>query len=330
MITSSKAALDYQALLASIVSSSADAIVSKDLNGIITSWNTAAEAIFGYAAEEIVGQQVTVLIPPDRLSEEEAILNTIKRGSRVNTFRTIRLRKDGAPVHISATISPIFDAAGNIIGASKIARDVTEWQRNEDIRTMLMREVVHRSKNMLALVEAIVRQTVRRSSPQDFAKRLSARLQSMAASQDLLVQENWAGVPIKTLVKNQLAYVDDLAGSRIVSSGPDLLLSPVGAQALGMALHELSTNALIFGALSTEHGQVDLRWNVGTGDTPRFTISWQETGGPPVTEPTEFGFGQVVLIRMTEATLHGKVTYAFTAEGVTWRLDTPLDAVRAA
>jgi PAS domain S-box-containing protein len=325
----SQAILDYQALLASIVSSSDDAIVSKNLAGIITSWNNAAEKIFGYAAAEIVGQSIIRLIPPDRHSEETAILQTIKRGSRVNTFRTIRLRKDGESVHISATISPIFDAAGTIVGASKIARDVTEWQRNEDIRTMLMREVVHRSKNMLALVEAIVRQTVRRSTPQDFAKRLSARLQSMAASQDLLVQENWAGVPLKTLVKSQLGYVDDLAGSRIITSGPDILLSPAGAQAVGMALHELSTNALIFGALSTDQGQVDLNWEVTSGDSPRFIIRWQESGGPGVREPTEFGFGQVVLIRMTEATLHGKVTYAYPPEGVSWKLETALDAVRA-
>lgn len=328
-MSASQASLDYQALLASIVNSSDDAIISKNLDGTITSWNTGAEKIFGFTADEIVGQSIVRLIPPDRLSEEKAIIQTIKRGHRVNTFRTIRLRKDGEPLHISATISPIFDAAGTIIGASKIARDVTQWQRSEDIRTMLMREVVHRSKNMLALVEAIVRQTVRRSTPQDFAKRLSARLQSMAASQDLLVQENWAGVPLKTLVKSQLGYVEDLAGSRIIASGPDVVLSPVGAQALGMALHELSTNALIYGALSTDDGRVDLRWDVAPGEIPRFTLSWQETGGPTVVEPTDFGFGQVVLIRMTEATLHGKVSYAFPPQGITWRLETALDAVRA-
>lgn len=321
--------LDYQALVAFIVNSSDDAIVSKDLNGIVTSWNPAAERIFGYAAEEIVGKPITTVIPDDRHSEEKAILETIRRGSRINTFRTIRRRKDGEPVHVSVTISPIFDANGKILGASKIARDITEWQRNEDIRTMLMREVVHRSKNMLALVEAIVRQTVRRSAPQDFAKRLSARLQSMAASQDLLVQENWAGVPLRTLVQSQLAYVDDLAGARIVADGPDLLLCPAGAQALGMALHELSTNALIHGALSTENGRVDLAWNVTRGESPRFSISWRESGGPPVAPPTDTGFGQVVLIRMTEATLNGKVTYTFDTEGVVWSLDAPLDAVRA-
>ena len=117
---------DAQALLAAIIASSDDAIISKDLNGIIQSWNQSAERIFGYTAEEIVGKPITTLFPPDRLDEEPQILARLKRGERVDHFETIRIRKDGTPIAISVTISPIRDRHGNIVGASKVARDITQ------------------------------------------------------------------------------------------------------------------------------------------------------------------------------------------------------------
>jgi PAS domain S-box-containing protein len=133
------AAAAYQTLLslnatqriASIVESSDDAIVSKDLNGVITSWNNGAERIFGYTAEEVVGKPVMILIPPDRHDEEPAILERIRRGERIEHFETVRLRRDGSRVDISLTVSPIKSAEGKIVGASKIARDITEKMRSE-------------------------------------------------------------------------------------------------------------------------------------------------------------------------------------------------------
>src|SRR4029079_7470631 len=123
------AAEELQAQLAAIVASSDDAIVSKDLNGIVQSWNDGAVRIFGYTAEEMIGQSITKVIPHDRLGEEEDILAKIRRGERINHFHSIRLRKDGRPIDISVTISPIRDASGKVIGASKIARDVSEANR---------------------------------------------------------------------------------------------------------------------------------------------------------------------------------------------------------
>ena len=114
------------ALLAAIVDSSDDAIISKDLNGIITSWNKSAERLFGYTPEEAIGQPITILIPPDRLQEEPVILDRLKRGERVDHFETIRRRKDGTLLDISLTISPVRDGNGTIVGASKIARNITE------------------------------------------------------------------------------------------------------------------------------------------------------------------------------------------------------------
>jgi PAS domain S-box-containing protein len=117
---------EAQALLAAIITSSDDAIISKDLQGIVRSWNKSAERIFGYTAEEIVGKPITILFPPDRLNEEPKILERLKLGERIDHFETIRLRKDGTPVVISVTISPILDAKGKVIGASKVARDITQ------------------------------------------------------------------------------------------------------------------------------------------------------------------------------------------------------------
>ncbi|WP_170182168.1 sensor histidine kinase [Phreatobacter stygius] len=321
-----RAQLDYRALLASIVDSTDDAIVSKDLDGIITSWNPAAERIFGFSADEIIGEPITRLIPPDRHAEERVILDTIRAGKRVETFTSIRRRKSGEDVHVSVTISPIVNSQGVVIGASKIARDISARRRSEEIRDMLMREVAHRSKNMLAIVEAIVRQTIRRSSSEDFAKELSGRLQSMAASQDLLVNGNWAGVEIRALAKRQLEHVDGAEAPRIDLDGPPLMLSPNGAQALGMALHELSTNALKFGALSNDRGTVHLQWAV-TGEPQQFVLTWREAGGPPVSQPAHYGFGHSVLVRMTEATLHAAVTMIYAPRGLHWSLEAPVTSI---
>jgi PAS domain S-box-containing protein len=115
--------------LASIVESSDDAIVSKDLNGIITSWNRGAERVFGFTAEEAIGQPITVVIPQDRHDEERDILTRIRRGERIEHFETVRQRKHGSTIVVSLTISPVKNAEGKIVGASKIARDITEQKR---------------------------------------------------------------------------------------------------------------------------------------------------------------------------------------------------------
>ena len=142
--------------LASIVESSDDAIVSKNLDGIITSWNRGAERIFGYTAEEAVGQPITIVIPADRQSEEREILTCIRSGERIDHFETVRQRKDGSLITVSLTISPVKNARGKIVGASKIARDITERKRNDEHIATLAREAEHRTKNILATVQATV------------------------------------------------------------------------------------------------------------------------------------------------------------------------------
>src|SRR5262245_9805246 len=123
--------------LAAIVETSDDAIISKDLNGIIATWNYGAEQLFGYEAAEVIGRPITILIPPERLDEEPSILGRIRRGERVDPYETVRQRKDGERIQISLTVSPIIDAAGKVVGASKIARDITQRKRTEEIQKTL-------------------------------------------------------------------------------------------------------------------------------------------------------------------------------------------------
>ena len=164
-----------------------------------------------------------------------------------------------------------------------------------------MREINHRAKNMLSVVDAIAHQTATKS-PEDFVERFSERIQALAANQDLLVRNEWNWVEIEDLVCAQLALFADLIGSRIAVHGPKLRLTTASAQAIGLALHELATNAGKYGALSTDTGRVDVRWGA-RGDT--FTMNWTERDGPPVSAPKRHGFGTIVMEAMTERSVDG-------------------------
>jgi PAS domain S-box-containing protein len=306
--------------LAAIVRSSNDAIASKTTNGIVITWNAAAERMFGYAAEEIVGKSIRILIPDDRQQEEDEILSKILLGAEVKNFDTIRLRKDGREFPCSITVSPIHDNDGNIVGASKIVRDITEQTEREELVRLLLAEVNHRSKNMLALVQAIARQI---SKPEDkgFIDRLSARLQSLTASQDALIQSGWRGADVETLIRFQLAHFQDLVGNRIMMTGAPVALGASAAQVLGMAIHELATNASKYGALSNDHGRVNIEWRLLDNQAgPRFEIEWRESEGPVVHEPTMVGFGTSVLGKIAKSSLTADVYTTYDPAGVSWKL----------
>jgi PAS domain S-box-containing protein len=165
-ISDRKSVENAGAHLAAIVQSSDDAIISKDLNSIIQSWNPAAEAIFGYTAEEMIGRPIHVLFPPDRLAEEDLILGRIRHGERVEQFETVRRRKDGRDIDISLTISPMRDQSGRIIGASKIARDITERKRSErllqDLNENLEMRVAERTRELAELNERLMTEVAER------------------------------------------------------------------------------------------------------------------------------------------------------------------------
>jgi two-component sensor histidine kinase len=196
---------------------------------------------------------------------------------------------------------------------------VTERKAHEEQVHLLMREANHRAKNMLSLVQAIARQTAARE-PEDFVGRFTERIQALSANQDLLVRNEWQGVDVEDLVRAQLAHFADLVGSRIAMHGPKLRLNAAAAQAIGLALHELATNAGKYGALSTDRGRVDVCW--GT-DRDTFTISWTERDGPTVSPPERRGFGSTVIASMAKATIGGEVQLDYAPSGVVWRLTCP-------
>ena len=436
-------------MLAAIVASSFDAIIGKNLAGTVLSWNRAAEEIFGYAADEMIGQSVRRLIPSDRQAEEDRILAAIRAGERVPTFETVRLRKDGSEVQLAVTVSPVHDSAGAVVGASKIARDITGQKRlaaelrerevqfrmlaeniaqlawiadatgwiywynqrwfdftgttpeemagwgwskvhhpdyiepvstrwrehlakgetwedtfplrgadgeyrwflsrarpsrdesgaithwfgtNTDVTEMrdaekrielLLMEVNHRSKNMLAVVQSIARQTATQGG--DFLPRLEQRIQGLAANQDLLVRGSWADVAISDLVEAQLRFVGEESRTRIAVDGPRLALSPSASETIGMALHEMATNALKYGSLSDGCGTIRIGWGLvpGIEGGSDFRMEWCEAGGPPVRQPTRKGFGSQVIAAVPRGKLGGTVEMDFAPDGFRWALQCP-------
>jgi PAS domain S-box-containing protein len=320
-VTDRNRASEYEQRLISIVTSSDDAILSKDLNGIITSWNRGAEQLFGYTAEETVGKPVTMLIPTERRDEEPKILQRIRSGERIDHYETIRRRKDGSLVEISLTVSPVKNAEGEIIGASKIARDITERRRAQEQQALLLGEMKHRVRNTLATVQAIATQTLRSAASEDRDAFL-ARLRALAGAHDLLTLERWNQAPIGDVVAGALNAFQGSHGERIAIAGPkDAVLDAHKSMLLAMALHELSTNAIKYGALSNQSGQVSVRWDLVPGDeAQRLKFVWQESGGPPVKPPERRGFGSVLIERALQRELGG-VEYTFDPGGVTCKLE---------
>ena len=202
--------------------------------------------------------------------------------------------------------------------------DITERKQAEEHVRLLMHEVNHRANNLLAVVQAIARQTAVESDPETFVDRLSERISALAASNALLVSGRWQGADMAALVTSQLSLFAGLVGTRVVLDGPAVRLKPSAAQAVGMALHELATNAGKYGALSNNTGRVRVEWRVREEGADRtFCVAWHESGGPPVGAPSRTGFGHTVMVRMIEEAMNGKAMLDYAAQGVRWSLACP-------
>ncbi|MED5546944.1 MAG: PAS domain S-box protein [Pseudomonadota bacterium] len=440
---------DPAALLAAIVESSDDAIVGKTLDGTILSWNAAAERVFGWPHDEIVGRNIRTLIPEDRQDEEDAIIARIRQGLRMPTFETVRLRKDGSLVDVAVTVSPLLDREGKVVAASKIARDISgqkatqrqlaeseqrfrlladnmsqlawiadsegaifwynkrwfdytgttldemrgwgwrsvhhpdyvegvvarisacyrsgadwedtfplrsakgEWRwflsrakpirdadgaivfwfgTNTDVTEMrdaeqrielLLQEVNHRSKNMLAIIQSLARRSD--ASRPDFIERLEQRIRGLAANQDVLVRRAWSDIPVMEMIEAQLRSLGEQR-AQVSCEGPDVMLSPGAAEALAMALHEMGTNALKYGALSDPGGRVTISWTresgpTGEEDDATFRIRWCERGGPAVEAPQHKGFGTRIIVDVPRVKLSAEVVTSYDVAGFCWQLE---------
>jgi PAS domain S-box-containing protein len=324
-ITERKRAEEIGQRLASIVASSDDAILSKDTNGIIMSWNRGAERLFGYSADEMIGKSVTLLIPADRQDEEPQILGRIRRGERIDHYETVRLRKDGSLIDISLCVSPLKDASGKIIGASKIARDISERKQAQARQEMLTRELHHRTKNLFAVVQSVVsRSFAGKLNVKDAETAVKNRLRSLAETHALLVEKDWQGADLAAVVRTEMSPYPD----RVTVDGPTVMLSAQAAQNFALAVHELATNAAKYGALSNQKGWVHISWSVlqRNGDN-QFSFRWQEREGPPVEQPTIKGFGAVVLEQVMAEYFAVPPKIEFAPGGVCYELKGSLDAV---
>jgi len=310
------------ARLAAIVEGSDDAIISKDLDGRVTSWNASATRIFGYTPDEMIGQSITHLIPPELRAEEVEILAKLGRGERIDHFETVRVAKDGRRLDISVTVSPLRNHAGRVVGASKVARDITERKQAAALQRLLVEELNHRVKNTLASIQAIANQSLRRAaSPADFVASFGGRIQALARAHDLLVKSEMKGSDIAHIIREQV-LLGPPADPRIVCAGPSVLLDSRATVHLGLVLHELATNARKYGALSTPNGRLTIDWWVEASE-PEVHIAWREKGVPEVRAPSTHGFG-TTLIEWTLESNGGEAAMRYGVDGIACDLRLPL------
>jgi PAS domain S-box-containing protein len=256
-------------LYAAIIESSADAILSKDLNGVIMSWNRGAERLFGYTAEEAVGKPVTILIPADRHNEESVILERVRRGENVEHYETVRQRKDGSLVDISLTVSPIKNAKGEVIAASKIARDITEIKRAQAQQGLLLREMDHRVKNLFAVATSVLSVSARSAtSVSQLVESAGGRLSALARAHALTLSHGSGDVAqiarrasLHSLIETIMApHQSEGESRRLLIVGSDIEIAGPVRSSLALLLHEFVTNSVKYGALSaSEPLRVDRR-----------------------------------------------------------------------
>ena len=321
----------FEQRLSAIVECSEDAIVSKDLSGVITTWNRAAERLFGYTAEEAVGRPIMMLIPRDRQAEEEAILDSIRRGKPVARYETWRQRKDGSLVPIALTVSPLRDGSGRIIGASKIARDITSELQMREQQTLVLNEMGHRLKNVLAVAGGLIGLSARSAqSPKAMAKAVQERLGAYSRAHELTRAASRGGAINGQTTLHALIHaitgpylVEEGEEGNITVEGDDVAIDSNTAASLALVLHEFTTNAAKHGALSVPTGEVRIASRCANGQTE---LEWTERGGPRIEgPPRREGFGSLLAVRTVEGQLNGCLRYDWQPYGVVIKMILPID-----
>lgn len=305
--------------LAAIVATSNDAIISKSLDGTITSWNAAATRIFGYAPEEMIGESVLRIVPPELHADEEEILAKLRQGEQVMPFDTVRVHKDGSRIDISLTISPLRNAAGTVVGASKIARDIRPRKRAEALQAQLFDELRHRVKNTLAIMQSIAALSLKRqgSDPRSFAVRFSSQIQALGTAHDLIVQDKMQGASLRELVSR---VVRPSGSPALTLDGPEVVLDPRLAVPLALALNELAT--------STPPGRILIQVDWELRDGSELALTWRESGAEPALARVDGGSieGQEnsLILRRVIDSVDGSVRMESEGGERVVRLDLPL------
>ena len=324
--TARTSAEDLQLQLETLIKHSTEFVGISDARGRLTFLNGAGRALIGVPQDRAIETiKVTDYVAADAVAYYTAtIMPKVRKTGFWQGEMQLRHLETGATIDVYRSIFALRDSLGETYSYATVTLDITQRKRDEQRIALLMQEVNHRAKNMLSLVQAIARQTAA-GSPNDFVDRFAERVQALAANQDLLVASAWQGVDIDELVRAQLRPFKELIDTRIIISGPTLRLSASAAQTIGLALHELQTNAGKYGALSTTQGRVSIVWQFNENE---FLMAWTEKNGPPVVPPKRTGFGTTVIQTMARLSLDGTVNFDYLASGVAWRLICQLSKIR--
>jgi PAS domain S-box-containing protein len=290
---------DSLRLVAGMVRETADAIITKDRHCRVTSWNKGAEQLFGFRSQEIIGRSAERLVPPDRHAEEAIKHREVYSGQSVDPYETVRLTKGGLPVEVLVTLAPLKDRSGRIVGAFKIARDISARRRRREHQSLLLQEMNHRVKNLFSVVDSLITIGAKSSeTPQDLARCLHERVGALARTYtlgimrpEIAANENDAISSLHRLIRAILfPYNTD---GRISVGGADLPIAGNVLTALALILNELATNAAKYGALSASEGRLSVDCAlVASG----LVVTWREVAGRPVDSDTgKEGFGSVLL-----------------------------------
>jgi PAS domain S-box-containing protein len=308
----------------SLVEQANDIVAMLDLDMRFSSVNPAVERLLGYSPEELVGTPLARYVPKEQLPLHKSMLDRKIGGDATTQYEMQLLGKDGQRFTLEVNSKLMFDAKGNAIGVHAIARDIGERKNAEARQTLLIRELQHRTRNMLAVIQSIVSNTLARSRDMESAKdAIVGRLHALARAQEFVSSGPAAGVSLRDLLESVLSGF----ATRATIQGAPLIIGGSFAQSLALVLHELATNATKYGALSTPDGRLLVAWEVThPADGPLLTFSWSERGGPPVKMPVEEGFGSLLISQA----LQGAAQIAFDESGLKFTLEVPLErATRA-
>ncbi len=319
-------ASDAEARCRDILQALPAAIYTTDADGRITFYNEAAVALAGRRPQLGSDQWCVTwkLFRPDGtpLPHAECPMAVALREERpIRGVEAVAERPDGSRVAFEPFPTPIHDGNGRLIGAVNMLIDITDRKAAEERLLVLMREVDHRANNLLAVVQATVRLT-EAATVEDFKVILEGRIRALSRAHSLLARTRWTGVDLAQLVADELAGLDGATAARVFMAGPSIRLDPAAAQSVAVALHELATNAVKHGALSQAEGAVDLRWRIALDG--RLDLTWRESGGPEVTQPSRTGFGSMVIQNTILRDLHGEVSFDWRPEGLVCRIKAEL------
>lgn len=306
-------------------------VVQLDRMGRFAKVNQRYCELTGYSPEELLaGMSSVELCHPDEADVErlriERYVNEIDE--TLASQKRYR-RKTGEWIWVRVTSKSVRDEqTGKRLSCVALVEDITEEKKKTEQKEFLLNEVNHRAKNVLAVVQAVARQTSAQDNPAQFTTLFNQRLSGLAASHDLLVRSEWQGVCIKALLSAQLGHFEDLIGTRILFTGPLIQIRPSAAQTLGMAINELATNAGKYGALSNASGKINIDWTIVELEAGgQFRLTWSELGGPEPAPPTRQGFGHTVLVDMVMHNLEADVSLSYPKTGLVWRVEAPVDRI---